>query len=147
MSLKYEKIEQMWAEDKELDTADLTGELVNIPILYDKYYVLCIKETLILKKLKNDLISLEKDKKSYFLGEMDEYDLIEKGWPPQPLKILRQDILEHIKADPDVQTLVLKVALQEEAVKYLENITKRIIDRGYHIKTILEFEKFKTGAY
>jgi len=40
----------------------------------------------------------------------------------------------------------LKIGMQEEKVNYLENIIKMISNRGFQIKSIIDWERFRTGA-
>jgi len=42
--------------------------------------------------------------------------------------------------------LSLKIGLQEEIVAYLESIIKHISNRNFLLKTIVDWEKFRTGA-
>ena len=99
-----------------------------------------------LKKLKTEYKKFLKLKTEYYRGELGPEELREYGWSPQPLKILRQDIPTYIEADEEVIDMSLKVAAQEYKVNYLEEIIRQINSRGYQLKTILDFERFRTGA-
>jgi len=145
--MKIEEIEDMWEVDKEYDTANLTGVITDIPLLHDKYYRLYIREGIMVYKMELELEKLEFLKLEYYRGDMEPSDLKKYGWEPQPLTILRADLPRYVSADDDVQKLKLKLALRREVVKYLNDIIKNIVNRGFHAKTILEFEKFKAGAY
>jgi hypothetical protein len=99
-----------------------------------------------LKKYRTDYKKLKLLKEQYYRGELDSSELKELGWKPQPLKILRQDIPTHIEADDDVIQLSLKIGMQEEKVGYLESIIKMINNRGFQLKTIVDWERFRTGS-
>ena len=74
------------------------------------------------------------------MEEMREY-----GWEPLPLKILRQDIPTYVDADQDIINKSLRIGYQESMVDYLESIIKQITNRGFQLKTIVDWERFRTG--
>jgi hypothetical protein len=72
--------------------------------------------------------------------------LSEYGWEPQPLKILKSDVPSYVDSDKDVINLSLKIGTQQEKVDYLESIIRMITNRGFQLKTIVDWERFRTGA-
>jgi len=40
----------------------------------------------------------------------------------------------------------LKIAYQQEKIDALESIIKMLHNRGFHIKSAIDFERFKVGA-
>ena len=144
--MKIDTIEEMWDEDKQLDLTDLTGETMNSPVLHHKYYKLYTQQNLKLQKMLADFKILRRDLTSYYKGEMDQYELDERGWNPQPLKILRQDIKQTVDDDDEIIKFELKVAYQDEMVKKLKDILTQISNRRWDIKNIIDYEKFKAGA-
>jgi len=143
---KLDQLYEMWSKDGEIDTADISGESANLPKLHNKYFQMYVKEGLKLRKLKTDYKQLYKVKNDYYRGDMDDEELKQYGWAPQPLKILRQDIPTYIEADDDIVNLTLKIAMQQAVVDYLDSIIKQINNRGYQLKTIVDWERFRTGA-
>jgi hypothetical protein len=77
---------------------------------------------------------------------MDELELKQKGWAPNPLKILRQDLDKYIQSDKEIISLSLKIALHEERANYLENIVRHINNRNFIIKNMIDFMKFQSGV-
>lgn len=144
--MTIEELYEMWANDSEIDQTNVSGESANIPKLHNKYFKIYVDEGLRLKKQKADYKLLVKLKGEYYRGELDIAELQQYGWEPQPLKILRADIPTYIEADKDVINSSLKIGLQEEKVKYLESIIKMISNRGFQLKTIVDWERFRTGA-
>ena len=136
----------MWAEDSEIDQTNVSSESAKIPKLHNKYFKHYVDEGLRLKKLKADYKELCKLKGQYYRGELDITELNSLGWEVQPLKILRQDIASYVEADKDVIHLSLRIGLAEEKVSYLESIIKMISNRGFQLKTIVDWERFRTGA-
>jgi hypothetical protein len=145
--MTIEEIYELWAKDSEIDQTNISGESANIPKLHNKYFKMYVDEGLRLKKQKADYKMLVKLKGEYYRGELDITELQQYGWEPQPLKILKTDIPTYIDADKDVINLSLKIGMQQEKVSYLESIIKMISNRGFQLKTIVDWERFRTGAY
>jgi len=103
-------------------------------------------EGYLLRKMKTEYKKFFKLKTEYYRGELDVSELKQFGWAPQPLKILRQDIPSYMDADDDLIEQSLKVGAQEQKVEYLEAIIKMIGNRGFQLKTIVDWERFRTGA-
>lgn len=144
--MKLETIYEMWSKDCEIDMINISNESANIPKLHNKYFKMYMEEGLKLKKMKTDYKQLKLLKEQYYKGELDIEELKEHGWEPQPLKILRQDIPNYVDADDDIINQTLKIGLQESIVDYLESIIKQITNRGFQLKTIVDWERFRTGA-
>jgi len=143
--MKLEDIYNHWGEDSQINRAELGEESSNIPRLHHKYFKFFSEERLRHKQLEQEYKSLYKQKCEYYLGIMDEYEQKELGWEPQPLKILKQDLPTYIDADDEIIKLNLKIAMQKEKVDVLENIIRTINNRGFQIKNIIDWEKFKVG--
>ena len=144
--MKIEEIYEMWAKDSEIDQTNVSSESANIPKLHNKYFRVYMEEGMKLKKLRGEYKQFKLLKEQYYKGELDISELKEYGWEPQPLKILRQDIGTYVEADKDIINLSLKIGMQEEKVNYLEAIIKMISNRGFQLKTIVDWERFRTGA-
>jgi len=139
-------INEMWSKDCKINGTDLTTESRRIPELHSKYYNLFFKEALKVKKFKADLKELERAKFEYYTGSMDEEELKERGWKPNPLKILRQDVDKYIQSDREVINLSLKIAYHEERANYLESIVRQISNRNFIIKSMIDWAKFQAGG-
>lgn len=144
--MKIEELYEIWSKDCEIDQTNISNESANIPKLHNKYFRIYMEEGMKLKKLRFDYKQLKLLKEQYYKGELDQDELNEYGWQPQPLKILRQDIPTYIEADKDIIQMSLKIGMQEEKVNYLESIIKQINNRGFQLNTIVQWEKFRTGA-
>jgi hypothetical protein len=99
-----------------------------------------------LKRQRADYKVLIKLKNDYYRGDMDSEELKEHGWDPQPLRILKSDIPTYIDADKDVVEASLKIGVQEAKVEYLESIIRQINNRNFILKSIIDWERFRTGA-
>ncbi len=144
--MKIEQIYEMWSKDSEIDQTNVSGESANIPKLHNKYFRVYMEEGMKLKQLRAKYKQLKLLKEQYYKGELDSEELKDYGWTPQPLKILRQDISTYLDADNDIIDQSLKIGMQEEKVNYLEAIIKMVSNRGFQLKTIVDWERFRTGA-
>jgi hypothetical protein len=144
--MSIEKLYEEWSKDGEIDQMNVSKAATDVPKLHNKYFRWYVEEGLKLKKLKAEYKILYKLKGEWYRGELDEEELKQHGWKPQPLKILRADVPQHLEADVDVVKLSLKIGLQEEIVAYLESIVKQINNRNFLLKTIVDWERFRTGS-
>jgi hypothetical protein len=144
--MSIEKLYEEWGKDGEIDQMNVSKAATDVPKLHNKYFRWYVEEGLKLKKLKAEYKILYKLKGEWYRGELDEEELKQHGWKPQPLKILRADVPQHLEADVEVVKLSLKIGLQEEIVAYLESIVKQINNRNFLLKTIVDFERFRSGS-
>lgn len=145
--MSTEDISTLWAEDCKIDETNLARESRRIPELHNKYYTLYYKEVLRVKKIRADYKQLELDKREWLDGSMAEEDLRDKGWRPNPKKILRNDIDKYLQGDKDIIQLSLKLDYHSERAKFLEDIVKTIHSRNFVIKNMIEIMKFQAGSY
>jgi len=144
--MKIDDIITLWEKDGPVDAVNISSESANTPKLHNKYFKIYMGEGYLLKKMKFEYKKLYKLKTEYYRGELDATELAQFGWEPQPLKILKQDIPSYLEADDDLIESSLKIGAQEQKVEYLEAILKMIGNRGFQIKSIIDWERFRTGA-
>jgi hypothetical protein len=144
--MKLDDIHNMWSEDCDVDRTELGEESLKIPKLHSKYLRIYSEERLVLKKMDEDRKELVKLKYDYYRGFLPEEDLKANGWQPFQLNVLKSDVPMYIEADQDIIRFNLKYSMQQQKVDTLEAIIKSISNRGYLIKSAIEFEKFKVGA-
>jgi hypothetical protein len=147
LMMDIEEIEKMWATDSKIDEANLVRESGRIPEMHSKYYKLLFRAHMKTSKLKSQMKELEKAKIEYYNGSMAPEDLKERGWKPNPLKILRNDIDRYVQSDKDIIELSLRIDYQSSIEKFLEDIVKQINTRNFVIKNMIEFLKFTNGGY
>lgn len=143
--MKLDDIYQEWEKDSEINRNELGDEALRIPKLHHKYFKIFTQERLTLRKLEFDLKQLKLEKYEFFTqGPTPEQH--EKGWklPPQG-KILKSDANNYVDADPDVINIALRIGMQLEKIELLESIIKTLTNRGFNIKSAIDFERFKMG--
>ena len=144
--MNIEDIMTLWEGDTKIDKTELGDEAIAVPKLHSKYYNILIKEKLLLRKLEAEMKQLKLDKYE-FLTQGPNEETRDRGWklPPKGM-ILKGDLPMYIDADKDIINLSLKIGMQQEKIEFLESIIKTIINRGYIIKTAVEWTRFTMGG-
>jgi hypothetical protein len=71
----------------------------------------------------------------------------DKGWElPAKGLILKQEMPMYMEADRDIIDLSLKIGMQQEKIDFLDSIIKSLTNRGYNIKSAIDFIKFTSGV-
>ncbi len=144
--MKLEEIQELWNRDREIDIAELAIESVRIPQLHDKYLKIYIDERIKLKSLEFELSKMVRLKNDYYSGRMAQEDLEKLGWEPFLGKILKGEMHSYLEADEDVFRIKTKRVMMEEKINYLDSIVKMINNRGFQIKSAIDWIKFKSGS-
>lgn len=144
--MKLEEIQDLWGEDVIIEDDMLDEEALKIPRLHQKYYKIYTTERLLLKKLQADLKIYQQLKFEYYSGEMAQEDLADQGWEPFYKKVLKADLQRYVDTDKEVITRTLKIAHQQEKVDFVSDIIKSLRDRGFLIKSAIDWRKFTNGA-
>lgn len=143
--MKLEEIQSLWDKDSTINRIELGDESLKIPQLHSKYYKIYSDERMALRRLEYQYYNLKMKKYEYYNGTISEEDLKERGWEPNPLKILKSDIPMYIESDHEVVALQMKIDVQKEKVDFVESIIKSFSTRGYQIKAAIDWAKFQVG--
>lgn len=144
--MELDELNSLWAKDCKIDETNISGELRRIPEMHNKYFNLYMKAGLKVSRAKADLVELVKAKTEYYNGSMDPLEMKEKGWPPNPLKIIRQDINKYVESDKDIINLSLSIDYLSSIEKYLEDIVKQINNRNFILTNFIKWETFRSGG-
>ena len=144
--MKLDEIHSLWSQDCEISRIELGEEALKIPKLHSKYLRMFSDERMLLRKLEEDRSTLKLLKIDYYRGVLPEEDLRANGWEPFRLSVLKSDIPMYLDADQDIIKINLKISVQQEKVDTLEAIIKSISNRGYLIKSAIDWERFKVGG-
>ena len=144
--MTLEEIFELWEKDSTINPSELGNAALDLAKLHHKYYSIFSRERLLLKKLEGEMKKLRLDKQEFYVDGPTE-EQMSMGWklPPKG-RILKSDVSTYIDADDDIIKLNLKIAYQQEKINALESIIKTLHNRGFHIKSAIDFEKFKVGA-
>lgn len=144
--MTIDEIFALWDKDSDIDVTNIGGEITQRPKLYSKYVRLFTTESLRLKNMQIEHNKLKLVKSEYYLGRLDDDELAARGWEPFRKKILKGDVNDYLGTDEDVIKSTLKLEYQQEKVNILEGFTKDLQRRGYELRTLFEYERFKAGA-
>lgn len=144
--MEIQQIEQLWAEDCEIDSLDLDKATRDSYTLHNKYWK-------ILNAARRQLSNLEAKrsrwvllKTDYYMQNTDFETLKAHGWKPNPRTILKADLPMFITADAEVQQITLEIAEMQQIINFVESIISMINKRNYHINNIIEYRKFQNGG-
>lgn len=145
-SFTADSILQQWQEDADIDPIELGDASRNNPKLHAKYLEIYFLEKARLLSLQDQLKRMKKIRFEYWEGKLSYEEIKKRGWEPQPLKILRTDLPMYLDADEVLADLNLRVGMQSEKVNILDMILKHIINRGFSIKSAIDWERFRAGG-
>lgn len=145
--MKIEDIYKEWEKDSNIDHMNLTSETQRTPKLHNKYFRIYLEEGMKLRKMREEYKKFKQDKFDWYTGKMAREDTLEYGWDPKPDRTyLKQEVSGALDADKDMIDMTLKLGMQEMKVEYLESIIKMINNRGFQIKNMIDWERFRTGS-
>lgn len=79
----------------------------------------------------------------YYLGRADDDTYLET---PLQLKIQRQDLDTYLDSDDAMQEIETRLHLQKSKVEMIQQFISQVINsRGFVIRDLIAFEKFKHG--
>lgn len=146
MDLK--QILDMWAADCQIDKTRLDESSRATPTLHAKYLSLLANAKLQLKRAEFKQKDLLKLKWLYYNGKMDQDQLEELGWVPDPfdgLKILKGEMDHYYDTDPEIQQSEEKIQYYKTMIDTLSEIVDNIKWRHQTIGNIIKWKKFEAG--
>ena len=141
--MTFDELQQLAEKDLKINDTELDLESLKTPQLHNKYCKFHSTYINLLKVAEQTLAKTTKEKWEYFTGKADS-EVYEKK--PFNLKILRNDVDRYIDSDEEIRRLSLKIKYQETIVDYLDRTLKNIMNRGFQIKSAIDWKKFTSGA-
>tara|TARA_B100000683_G_scaffold9893_1_gene10913 strand:- start:856 stop:1299 length:444 start_codon:yes stop_codon:yes gene_type:complete len=138
-----------WSSDSVIGQTSLDESSRQTPILHAKYLELLSLAKLKLKKAEQDQKILLKDKWLYYNGKMDQEQIADKGWQPDPfdgLKILKGEMDYYYDADPEIQQSVEKIEYLKTIIDTLSEIMNNINWRHQTISNMIKWRVFESGG-
>ena len=143
--MKLEEIQELWNRDREIDISELATESIRIPQIHDKYLKIYVDEKIKLRKLQLNLAKISKIKSDYYSGRMSQEELDRLEWQPFLVKVLKPEVNSYVESDDDIIKLKETIALMEEKINYIDSVIRMINNRGFQIKSAIDWIKFKDG--
>ena len=148
---KFEKLREEWKEDSHIDfqfknkqySADLAQVALDIPFIHNKYLNHYTDISQIKTSLEFEIRKLIKEKREYYGGEADAKIYAEK---PFGNSIKTQDKMKvYVESDDEVINLEAKIKYLDQMLYWLDQVMKQISNRGFQVKSAIEWEKFING--
>ena len=139
----------MWSSDCVIGQSSLDESSRQTPLLHAKYLELLSTAKLRLKKAEQDQKVLLKDKWLYYNGKMDQSEIEEKGWKPDPfdgLKILKGEMDYYYDSDPEIQHSVEKIEYIKTTIDTLNEILNNVNWRHQTISNMIKWRIFESGG-
>jgi hypothetical protein len=142
MTLKY--YQSIVPQDLRFDRSELDSESDRTAQIHNKYLVFLLDETTQLETMKRAFDSLWHQQTQYYLGKADDAVYKEK---PFDFKVrpIKSEVEQWLKADADIQAADAAIKAQEKIVKYLTDTIRQINNRGYDIRAMIDWIRFKNG--
>lgn len=144
--MNLEEIQDMWTADARIDITEPSRELARIPILHAKYLRELNHHVLRSKHLTVKLRKLEKFKKEYYSGELNNpEDLKKYGIEPFEGHLSSLKINKLLESDDDILALSLEIEEAERGHKSCELIIKELNNRTFQLSKIVDDQKWTGG--
>lgn len=144
--MTLDELKQNWEQDCVIDDLNPDKSSASSPRLHSKYLNELMTYRLRLTKTQFELSQLKAKKSKYFRGEMTKEELEEEGWEQWQYKTLKSDIDSLMEADKDIQTILARVDYVKTVIVFLESVISEIRNRSFHLKNIIEWQKFRSGV-
>ena len=140
--MNLEMINAMWEKDSVIDDTLIDQSSIKIPQLHQKYVTLLSEFTLLLKKKRQELKSLEHNKYLYYAGKAPPEEYEDK---PFNYKVLKNEAMNWVSVDKDIQKVEMKIEYYNVVLRTLEEILKQVHQMSYNIKNVIEWRRFVGG--
>ncbi len=144
--MEITEILELWSEDTNIDSSELTVESLKIPKLHHKYLKLFMSAKKELAQFEVIYKQALKIKTEYYQGILPEEELKSYKLSPFPLKILKENFPLYLESDEQLAKLRLKFSEYKEKVDLLDAIIKSINNRNFNIKNAIDFLKWSNGS-
>lgn len=141
---RYIEIKTKAEEDLEIDEIDLDSALLAIPKLHAKWLDLFTENTIFLKELYSLKEKTKLERWKYYSGKQSDRYVAENGIIHE--KILKTDIDKYLAADDKLKLVNDACTHQKALTDYIEKVLKEIGNRGFHVKAIIDWRRFQSGA-
>lgn len=148
----FETIKEEWKEDSHVDfqfknkeyTEDLGKLALEIPFQHNKYLNYYTDLSQEKTSLEFQLRYLIRNKREYYSGEADAKVYAEKPFGSS-IKTAEK-MKTYLESDEEIINLEAKIKYIEQALYFLDSVMKMISNRGFQIKSAIEWEKFINGV-
>ena len=149
---RFQKIKEEWAQDTQIDfqfknkqyTEDLARLALEIPFQHNKYLNHYTDLSQIKTSLEFECRKLLKEKREYYGGEADAKTYAEKPFGNSIKTAEKMKV--YLESDDELINIEAKIKFIDQMLYYLDHVMKQISNRGFQIKSAIEWEKFINGT-
>ena len=148
---RFDKLKEDWAEDSHVDfqfknkqySADLAQVALDIPFIHNKYLNHYTDISQIKTSLEFEVRKLVKEKREYYGGEADARVYAEKPFGNSIKTSEKMKV--YLESDDEIINLEAKIKYLDQMLYWLDQVMKQISNRGFQVKSAIEWEKFING--
>ena len=148
---RFDKLKEDWAEDSHVDfqfknkqySADLAQVALDIPFIHNKYLNHYTDISQIKTSLEFEVRKLVKEKREYYGGEADAKVYAEKPFGNSIKTSEKMKV--YLESDQEIINLEAKIKFLDQMLYWLDQVMKQISNRGFQVKSAIEWEKFING--
>jgi len=148
---KFEKLREEWAEDSAVDfqfvnknyTTDLGKLALEIPFQHNKYLNHYTDTQQIKTSLEFEIRKLVRDKREYYSGEADAKTYAAKPFGSSIKTSEKMKV--YLESDEEIINLEAKIKYLDQMLYFIDHVMKQVSNRGFQIKSAIEWEKFING--
>lgn len=137
------EIREKIAEALWIDPLHLDRSAIETPVKYGQLLVIRSTENMELKKLGIKYAEMEKEKRDYYSGKADPEIYKEK---PLEVRVLKSEIQKYLNADKELQEVAILISIQQEKVDLITESLKGVLQKTFHIKAAIEYQKMQNGV-
>ncbi len=148
---RFEQIKEQWNKDTVIDfqfkdkqySEDLARLALEIPFQHNKYLNHYTDISQIKTSLEFEHRRLIKDKREYYGGEADARIYADKPFGNSIKTSEKMKV--YMESDSDLISVEAKLKFIDQMLFFLDQVMKQISNRGFQIKSAIEWEKFING--
>lgn len=148
----FETIKEEWKEDSLVNfqfknkqyTEDLGKLALEIPFQHNKYLNYYTDLSQVKTSLEFEYRRVVKEKREYYSGEADAKVYAEKPFGSS-IKTAEK-MKTYLESDEDIINIEAKIKYIDQTLYFLDSVMKMISNRGFQIKSAIDWEKFINGT-
>ena len=148
---KFDNLRTDWAEDSAVDfqfknkqySTDLGQLALDIPFQHNKYLNHYTDIQQIKTSLEFEIREMVRDKREYYSGEVDAKTYAAKPFGSSIKTSEKMKV--YLESDEEIINLEAKIKYLDQMLYWLDQVMKQISNRGFQIKSAIEWEKFVNG--
>jgi hypothetical protein len=152
LNQRFSKIREEWQQDTQIDfqfknkeySEDLARLALEIPFQHNKYLNYYTDLSQIKTSLEFEVRRMVKEKREYYGGEAEAKVYAEKPFGASIKTAEKMKV--YMEADNDIINIEAKVKFIDQMLYFLEQVMRQVSNRGFQIKSAIEWEKFINGS-